>query len=290
MRVTETLLATVVIALAAFVATQSATLSATHDGELDATASGTLATASQQDSQVGETDTVTPGDGSPDSLTGRLRRIMASGRSQGRLASGTEYVVDVPRDAAWPASEMRRRLAMGETGTYIGALLRARDSVVTRWPDRRTTPLRVWVGDGGALDGWDASFSSIVRDAFDEWSQSGIPVRFTYVRDSASADVHVSFVSQFATGISGRTIWSRDSTWWLVGGDIELAITHPLGGSVNVDQMRAIALHEIGHLLGLDHVDDATNIMAPRVRVRALSDADRATVRLLYSVPAGSAR
>ncbi len=294
MRVTETLLATVVIALAAFVATQSATLSAPRDGELDATASGTLATVPQQDPQdvtsVGDPDTSAPADGSSDSLTGRLRRIMASGRAQGRLASSTEYVIDVPRDAAWPASEMRRRLSMGEEGTYIGALLRARDSVVTRWPDRRATPLRVWVGDGGALHAWDTAFPSVVRDAFDEWSQSGIPVRFTYVRDSASADVHVSFVPQLAQGISGRTIWSRDSTWWLVGGYIELALTHPLGGAVNIEQMRAIALHEIGHLLGLDHVDDATNIMAPRVRVRTLSDADRATVRLIYSVPAGSAR
>lgn len=290
MRVTETLLATVVIALAAFVATQSATLSAPRDGEHDTTASGTLATSSPQESPAADSDNGAAADGSSDSLTGRLRRIMASGRAQGRLASGTEYIIDVPRDAAWPASEMRRRLAMGEAGTYIGELLRARDSVLTRWPDRRATPLRVWVGDGGTLEGWDATFPSIVRDAFDEWSQSGIPVRFTYVRDSASADVHVSFVPQFAQGISGRTIWSRDSTWWLVGGDIELALTHPLGGALNTDQMRAIALHEIGHLLGLDHVDDATNIMAPRVRVRTLSDTDRATVRLLYSVPAGSAR
>ena len=49
----------------------------------------------------------------------------------------------------------------------------------------------------------------------------------------------------------------------------------------------SIALHEIGHLLGLDHTGDQANVMAPRVRVRDLSDADRATVRLLYSVPAG---
>jgi predicted Zn-dependent protease len=54
--------------------------------------------------------------------------------------------------------------------------------------------------------------------------------------------------------------------------------------------MCAMALHEIGHLLGLDHTADSSSIMAPRVRVRELSDADRATVRLLYALPAGPLR
>jgi hypothetical protein len=216
--------------------------------------------------------------------------VLAAGPAEERRRVGAEFVANVPRREAWPADDLRRRLRQGEAGTYIASLLKARDSVLTRWPDRVLTPLRVWIGDGGALDGWDPLFPRTVQDAFAEWSRAEIPLRFTFVRDSATADVHVYFVERFANGISGRTIWSRDAAWWLVGGQIELALTHPLGDALSTPQLRAIALHEIGHLLGLDHVDDPEHIMAPRVRARELSEADRATVRLLYSVPAGSTR
>lgn len=186
--------------------------------------------------------------------------------------------------------EMRRRVQLGGEGTYIGELLRSRDSVMARWPDRVGRPLRIFVREGERLEGWNADFLPAVRDAFDTWTQAGIPVRFTFTADSALADIHVRFLDKFANGISGKTVWSRDANYWLVSSDIQLAIQHPAGGIVTPPQMRAIALHEVGHLLGLDHASDSENIMAARVRVRELSEADKATVRLLYSMPAGSLR
>ncbi|WP_411279843.1 matrixin family metalloprotease [Gemmatimonas sp.] len=186
------------------------------------------------------------------------------------------------------ADEIRRRLAPGIGGTYMNALLRSRDSTLTRWPDRMTRPLRVFIRDGDAIEGWKPDYLPVVRDAFATWVQAGIPVRFTFVIDSASADVHVRFTSSFANGISGKTIWSRDAAYWLVSSDIQLAVSHPGGGFVTPPQMRAIALHEVGHLLGLDHAESSDDIMSARVRVRELSETDRATVRLLYAVPAGS--
>lgn len=186
------------------------------------------------------------------------------------------------------ADDTRRRIASGMEGTYIGELLAARDSAIARWPERTTRPLRVFVREADVLESWNPDFLPAVRDAFDTWTQAGIPVRFSFVRDSVNADITVRFVDRFANGISGKTVWSRDGSHWLLSSDIQLAILHPNGGTVTAPQMRAIALHEVGHLLGLDHTQNADNIMSARVRVRELSDADKATVRLVYAVQAGS--
>jgi Matrixin len=184
--------------------------------------------------------------------------------------------------------EVRERLRQGGAGTYIDEILAQRDSALTRWPERVTNPLRVWVADARSLDGWDSSFPERVRDAFTEWTALGIPVHFTFVVDSADADIHISWINEFAEPISGKTLWSRDRHWWIVGGSITLALHHNGGERLDGSAIHAIALHEVGHLLGLDHTADLSNIMTPRVRVRELSPADRATVRLLYSLPAGS--
>lgn len=201
-------------------------------------------------------------------------------------------VTDAPRTSipAMTPIDLRRRLMQGAEGTYISDLITSRDSVIVRWPDRLTRPLRVWIAEDERLRGWNPDFVLAIRDAFDTWVRTGIPVHFSFITDSASADVHVRFTELFATGISGKTIWSRDHAWWLVSSDIQLALAHPGGGSVSPPQMRAIALHEVGHLLGLDHARAPDHIMSARIRVRELTDADRATVRLLYSVPAGGLR
>jgi predicted Zn-dependent protease len=51
-----------------------------------------------------------------------------------------------------------------------------------------------------------------------------------------------------------------------------------------------VATHEVGHLLGLDHSKDSTDIMYPTAKVRELSDRDARTVILLYQLVPGSLR
>ena len=133
-------------------------------------------------------------------------------------------------------------------------------------------------------------YVSRVQVAFENWDTLQLPVRFAFVPDSAKADVHVNWIDHFDEPISGRTRWARDDDWTITDANIILAVHHHQGETLDPESMKAMALHEIGHLLGLDHTVDSTSIMAPRVRVRDLSDADRATVRLLYELPAGPLR
>jgi hypothetical protein len=185
---------------------------------------------------------------------------------------------------------VRRQLSEQGPGTYIGEMLVERDSALARWRDMGGVPLTVWIQPTSDVTEWRADYVTLVRDAFLDWDGLRLPVRFAFSPDSAAADIHVTFIDHFDEPISGRTKWARDDDWWIIGADIVLAVHHRGGAALDDESMKAMALHEVGHLLGLDHTEDQTSIMAPRVRVRALSDADRATVRLLYTLPPGAVR
>lgn len=173
-------------------------------------------------------------------------------------------------------------------GTYILDMLSVQGFEVVRWPEHLNTPLRVWIADGSRLPGWRPTFPAMVRSAFTEWSSLGIPLRVVFVADSAGAEIRVRWVEHFDADVSGRTTWQYDDAGRIHAGRTTLSTRRADGAGRTDVQLRAIALHEVGHALGLQHAEgDPTSIMAPRVDVFELSSADRATARLLYSLPPG---
>ena len=210
-----------------------------------------------------------------------LTHAVAEGSAGGALDAGT---------ARERRRDIKRRLRQAEATTYIDEILLARDSSLTRWPDRTRRPLRVWVQPTAAIADFQPDFPEEVREAFREWQATGIPVRFEFVDQPGAADIHVTWLDRFDEPISGKTRWARDDAWWIVEANISIAIHHNGNEALDHSAIRAISLHEVGHLLGLDHTGDVLNIMTPRVRARALSEADSATVVLLYSLPPGDVR
>ena len=102
-------------------------------------------------------------------------------------------------------AEVRRRLAEGGNGTYIGEMLAERDSALARWPDRRENPITVWIQPSSSIADWTEDYVTSVRDAVTDWDALDLPVRFAFESDSARADIHLTFIDQFEEAISGRT-------------------------------------------------------------------------------------
>jgi hypothetical protein len=188
-------------------------------------------------------------------------------------------------------AELRRRIDVGSPGTYIGDMLADRDSMLTRWPERTLEPVRVWIQRKGSFPDWTPELFGAARRAFDEWGEVGVPVRFTFTVDSANADIRVAFAER-ATERNrlGVTTHRRDKEGWIVGADVVVA-THDTSGTVLPQSLiAAIARHEVGHALGLAHSKDRGTIMYPESQTLTITPVDRATLRLLYTLPAGSVK
>jgi len=213
-----------------------------------------------------------------------------------RRTAATALVADVAAatDAGAATREVEGRALFAEAmkGTYLGDVIAERDGALSRWPRRVATPVRVWVDSASAvrLRGWRADFPERARGAFATWSSLDIPVRFVFVDDPADAEVRLRWVERLDQESCGETTWTTDAAGWMRRGDITLAMRASDGALQDETDIRAMALHEVGHLLGLGHTADSTAIMAPWVAADELSDADRATIRLLYALPPGRVR
>ena len=133
---------------------------------------------------------------------------------------------------------------------------------------------------------------SSLRSAFTTWEgvaaldfrefSGGVEVDVGYGSFSTDADTRndgaVATASWFGgTGFSEpssvRIEFNSDETW------SPFADSDP--STVN---FFIVALHEIGHIIGLAHVDDASQIMNPVISASALGDGDKGGAQVLYGL------
>lgn len=187
-------------------------------------------------------------------------------------------------------SETRRRIRSSGSSTYLGDMLAAsEDSMLRRWDNRSGTPIRVYFAPTYAAN-FKPAFLDAIRTAFDEWTNVGVPVRFDFNADSTNAEVTVRWRIQFEIERTGQTDVTWDENGHIQSAVITLATFDPKGRPMESDDIRVVASHEVGHLLGLDHSKDSTDIMFPTAKVRDLSERDVRTVLLLYQLSPGSLR
>jgi hypothetical protein len=183
-----------------------------------------------------------------------------------------------------------RRAILGHIAgpdSYLPAMLREGDSVLKRWPDRMTRPIAVYLSRG-TVEGYTPDLREATRRAFVRWERVGaIPVRFVFVADSAAAEVQVVWTQRFPIRRAGQADITWRSGGWIVRARLTLATHASEGMRLREEAVYTVALHEIGHLLGLGHSDDPSDVMYPSTEVHDITTRDRHTGRLLYSVPPG---
>lgn len=197
-------------------------------------------------------------------------------------AGGPSYMVLLAR------AEIRRRIRASAGLTYLNDILAASaDSGLHRWDNRSARPVRVYL-PVAAVANFQSGFLDAVRSAFQGWEQAGVPVRFTLDADSASAEVRFQWRIQFEGERTGQTDLEWDDDGRLTSGVVTLATFDPKGQPLTADDLRVMAMHEIGHLIGLDHSHDPGDLMYAAPKVRELSPRDIATALLLYQLAPGT--
>jgi len=185
-------------------------------------------------------------------------------------------------------AEARRRIRSSAGYTYLDEVVAASgDSGLHRWDGRGSDrPIRVHV-ESSTVANFRPAMVEAVRTAAGRWEEVGVPVRFDLGADSARAEVSVRWKVQFDMDRTGQTDLTWDSEGRVVSGVITIATFDPKGSALSPDDVRVVALHELGHLLGLDHSSDSTDVMFARTRVRDLSSRDIRTAVLLYQLAPG---
>lgn len=202
--------------------------------------------------------------------------------------STTQPAVAAPqRDLAL----IQERLREGAPGTYILHMLAEQGDTLARWPDRRSEPLRVWIQPDASFPDWDPQYAIVAERAFEEWEAAGFPIRFDRVLDSAGTDIRIVFVHQMPGDEQERRIGVarriRDQDGWLLNGEVVIATHDRSGAPLPAATVHGTARHEVGHILGLGHSPNPTDVMFPESRTAVISSVDRATLHLMYMLPPG---
>jgi hypothetical protein len=204
-------------------------------------------------------------------------------------------VTQLPGESGTPTIERLARLATRRTlsgegrETYLDSLLLSTDSVLRRWPVPLGRAVRVAFVEGGPSN-YAPRMSEYVREAFGAWENLGLDIHFDFTADTLDADMVVKWISRFPIDRTGQTDLTWDQFGRVQRAVITLAIADGRGRTLPSTALLSVALHEVGHSLGLPHSALSNDVMFPEPRITEISPRDQHTALLLYQLPAGSVK
>ncbi|MFI5234761.1 MAG: matrixin family metalloprotease [Gemmatimonadales bacterium] len=185
--------------------------------------------------------------------------------------------------------DARNQLAAATGTVYFDSLLAEADSTLRRWPDSTLGGLRVAIM-GGWPPGWRSDMIGQVRAALEAWHSAVPAIHFLEIPDSTGANIVVHWVENLGSHRTGEANITWDRAGRIHHVDVSLALVDPGGQPLSARALSAVAVHELGHALGLSHSPDSNDVLYSRTRTGELSPRDLATIRLLYQLRPGKIR
>lgn len=213
-------------------------------------------------------------------------------------------------------SKLRRALFSGLTALFVAAAARAYDFTGTTWPNG-SIPMTLALGVAPAQPLMDGSsdFHVVAESALRELNQQMTRSQFTWTRDLDAARARNNNINNvfFAINIYGMEFDANTLAVTLSSfspttnrtreSDVIFNASSSLSwnsyrGALRpgIREFRRVALHEFGHVIGLDHPDQATppqNVSAVMNSIvgntETLTADDIAGVKVLYDASSGVA-